>query len=150
VEFLILIAVFGLMMWMMSRGAKKQRQAAVDLRNSLEVGQQVMTASGFYGTIVDIDGDVITIESTPGVETMWKREAIASVTEPPFAVEDEEELVEDDEIAVAVPDDASSLTSAPGTTTAVAGESERPAGEPGLAADEPADRTGDEPDERRA
>jgi len=31
VEFLILIAVFGLMMWMMSRGAKKQRQAAVEV-----------------------------------------------------------------------------------------------------------------------
>ncbi|QDB79369.1 preprotein translocase subunit YajC [Georgenia wutianyii] len=146
-EFLILIAVFGLMMWMMSRGAKKQRQAAIDLRNSLEVGQQVMTASGFYGTIVDIDGDVITIESTPGVETMWKREAIASVTEPPFAVEDEEELVEEDEVAtVSVPDDASSLTSAPG----VVGETERPAAETDLATDEPADRTGDEPDERRA
>ena len=91
-EFLILIAVFGLMMWMMSRGAKKQRQAAQDLRAGLEVGQQVMTASGFYGTIVDIDGDVITLESTPGIETMWKRDAVASVTEPPFAVVDDGDL----------------------------------------------------------
>jgi len=143
VEFLILIAVFGLMMWMMSRGAKKQRQAAQELRNSLEVGQQVMTASGFYGTIVDIDGDVITIESTPGVETMWKRDAVAAVTEPPFAVEDEtEDEVADDEVtAVAVPDDASSLT---GTTGATAVE------EPERPADEQADRPGDEPDDRRA
>ncbi|PYG02084.1 preprotein translocase subunit YajC [Georgenia satyanarayanai] len=130
-EFLILIAVFGLMMWMMSRGAKKQRQAAAEVRNSLEVGQQVMTASGFYGTIVDVDGDVITLESTPGVETMWKREAIHSVTEPPFAVVDEEETAADDDTTVAVPDDASSLT----TTDEPVVTDERP---------------GDESDERRA
>ena len=113
-EILILIAVFGLMMWMMSRGAKKQRQAAQDLRAGLEVGQQVMTASGFYGTIVDIDGDVITLESTPGVETLWKREAISAVTEPPFAVEDDVEDDEDDQATdVEVPDDASTLTEEP-------------------------------------
>lgn len=129
-EFLILIAVFGLMMWMMSRGAKKQRDAAAAVRNSLEVGQQVMTASGFYGTIVDVDGDVITLESTPGVETMWKREAIHSVTEPPFAVVDEE-TADDDATTVEVPDDASSLT----TTDEPVVTDERP---------------GDESDERRA
>ncbi len=130
-EFLILIAVFGLMMWMMSRGAKKQRQAAAELRNNLEVGQQVMTASGFYGTIVDVDGDVITLESTPGVETMWKREAVHSVTEPPFAVVDEETAADEDDATVEVPDDASSLTTV----------------------DEPVvtdERPGDESDERRA
>lgn len=130
-EFLILIAVFGLMMWMMSRGAKKQRQAAAELRNNLEVGQQVMTASGFYGTIVDVDGDVITLESTPGVETMWKREAIHSVTEPPFAVVDEDTADDEDVTTVEVPDDASSLTRT----------------------DEPVvtdERPGDESDERRA
>ncbi|MCM3660093.1 preprotein translocase subunit YajC [Georgenia satyanarayanai] len=130
-EFLILIAVFGLMMWMMSRGAKKQRQAAAALRNSLEVGQQVMTASGFYGTIVDVDGDVITLESTPGVETMWKRESIHSVTEPPFAVVDEETAEDEDVTTVEVPDDASSLTRA----------------DEAVSTDE---RPGDESDERRA
>lgn len=129
-ELIILIAVFGLMMWMMSRGAKKQRQAAAELRNNLEVGQQVMTASGFYGTIVDVDGDVITLESTPGVETLWKREAIHSVTEPPFAVVDED-TADEDVATVEVPDDASSLT----TTDEPVVTDERP---------------GDESDERRA
>jgi len=137
--FLILIAVFALMMWMMSRGAKKQRQAAQELRSNLQVGQQVMTASGFYGTIVDIDGDVITLESTPGIETLWKREAIAAVTEPPFAVDTDddaetEESREDGVADIAVPDDASSLTEQPADPTT----------------DEPADRPGDENDERRA
>ncbi len=138
--FLILIAVFALMMWMMSRGAKKQRQAAQELRSSLEVGQQVMTASGFYGTIVDIDGDVITLESSPGVETLWKREAIASVTEPPFAVDTDddeteaEEGAEDDVTGLSVPDDASSLTEEPAEPTS----------------EEPVDRPGDENDDRRA
>ena len=137
--FLILIAVFALMMWMMSRGAKKQRQAAQELRSNLQVGQQVMTASGFYGTIVDIDGDVITIETTPGTEIMTARNFIAGITEPPFAVDTDddaetEESHEDGVADIAVPDDASSLTEQPADPTT----------------DEPADRPGDENDERRA
>lgn len=114
--FLILIAVFGLMLWFMSRGAKKQRRKAEDMRSNLAEGEQVMTASGLYGTIVDIDGDVITLETSPGVELMWKREAISAVTEPPFAVEEDDEDTEEEasdeseEIGIVIPDDASSLS----------------------------------------
>jgi preprotein translocase subunit YajC len=96
---IILVLAFGAMWLMTSRTRKQQRQAA-DFRANLEVGQEVMTGSGLFGTIVDVDGDTITLESTPGNQTRWIRAAIAKLVEPAAEpVEDDladDELVDDD------------------------------------------------------
>ncbi|MFC4556581.1 preprotein translocase subunit YajC [Georgenia faecalis] len=118
-EFIIIIVLFIGMMWLMTRGQRKQQAAANEFRSSLEAGQNVMTHSGFYGRIVDIDGDVITLESTPGVETMWKRSAIAMLADPPFAVvedEDADVLADDD-----VLEDPATAAPASGSTVAAVG-----------------------------
>ncbi len=88
-----LVLVVGVMWLMTSRTRKQQRQAA-DFRANLEVGQEVMTGSGLYGTIVAIDGDTITLESTPGSRTRWIRAAIAKLVPPAVddVVEDEDAL----------------------------------------------------------
>jgi preprotein translocase subunit YajC len=81
-EMLIILALaFGAMWLMTSRTRKQQRQAA-DFRANLEVGQEVMTGSGLYGTIVAVDGDVITLESMPGSQSRWIRAAIAKLVPP--------------------------------------------------------------------
>ncbi len=81
-EMLIILALaFGAMWLMTSRTRKQQRQAA-DFRANLEVGQEVMTGSGLYGTIVAVDGDVITLESMPGNQSRWIRAAIAKLVPP--------------------------------------------------------------------
>jgi len=87
----ILVLAFGAM-WLMSSRTRKQQRQAGDFRANLEVGQEVMTGSGFYGTIVEVDGDTITLESTPGNESRWIRAAVSKLVEPP--VED----VADDEL----------------------------------------------------
>ncbi|MEE6272182.1 preprotein translocase subunit YajC [Georgenia sp. MJ206] len=118
-EFFIIIALFVGMMWLMGRGGRKAQQAAAEFRANLEVGQNVMTMGGFYGRIVDIDGDAITLESTPGVETIWRRASIQMLADPPFAVVEDEDGAGTDEGADAltdgleVPDDASALSDAP-------------------------------------
>lgn len=114
----ILLALLLVGMWFLSRRSRRQQQQRDEFRNSLKPGDEVMTASGLFGTVVDIDGDVITLESTPGVRTLWLRAAIAKVGAPPFAStaiadeaddedydDDLDELDED----VEVPDDISSL-----------------------------------------
>lgn len=92
---LILIAAlaFALMFWMSSR-SKKQQRAALSFRDSLEPGQEVMTGSGLFGTIIEVDGDRITLESDGpgGARTVWLRAAIAKLAEP--VVEDEVEVAE--------------------------------------------------------
>jgi len=78
-SFLILLAVlFGAMYFLMIRPQKRQRAAQQALLNSLEVGDDVMTAGGIFGTIVDIDedDDVITVEIAPGTRIRMVRAGV--------------------------------------------------------------------------
>nr|NLD39919.1 preprotein translocase subunit YajC [Actinomycetales bacterium] len=85
-ELLLPIAIFGLLIWWMSRSSKKQRAAQEEARDSaITVGTTVQTIGGFLGTVVDIDGDAITLESPSGIETLWHRQAVRSATEIPYA-----------------------------------------------------------------
>jgi preprotein translocase subunit YajC len=98
---IIIVLAFGAM-WLMSSRTRKQQRAAGDFRANLEVGNEVMTGSGLFGTIVDIDGDTITLESTPGNESRWIRAAIAKIVLPPEVdpaelTEEDDEDVDDDE-----------------------------------------------------
>ena len=55
VGLLIYIAFFGLVLYfMLIRPQKKQRKKQEDLMNSIEPGDNIMTSSGFYGTILDV------------------------------------------------------------------------------------------------
>ncbi|WP_108717489.1 preprotein translocase subunit YajC [Miniimonas sp. S16] len=76
------VAVIG-MLFMSQRG-KKQQAKQSDFRNTLEPGQQVMTSSGQLGAVVEVVGDAVTIETTPGVQTRWVKAAIQAVP-PQFA-----------------------------------------------------------------
>ena len=78
---IMLVVIFGFLFLMMNRNRKQQRNMA-DMRSNLEVGDEVMTGSGLYGTVTGIDGDVITIESTPGVPTRWLKHAIGKKVDP--------------------------------------------------------------------
>lgn len=89
-----LVLVVGVM-WLMTNRNRKQQRAAADFRANLAVGQEVMTGSGLFGTIVAVDGDTITLESTPGNHTRWIRAAIAKVV--PVADETDEDAVDDEE-----------------------------------------------------
>ncbi|MPV37734.1 preprotein translocase subunit YajC [Georgenia subflava] len=108
---IFLLLMIGMMWFMTSRGKKRVAAERARLEETLVPGASVMTIGGFLGRIVDIDGDVITLESPSGVETIWMRTAIKEVKEPPFAaVETDESDERSDGEAVIVPDDASALT----------------------------------------
>ncbi|CAN5192712.1 hypothetical protein BH11ACT1_BH11ACT1_17380 [soil metagenome] len=121
--FIIILIAFGAM-WLMSSRTRKQQRAAADFRSHLAPGQEVMTGSGMFGTVVAVDDDIITIESIPGSQTRWLRAAIAKVVEPPVDADQDDaaqdDAADDDDIdglngdAVDVPDDLSSLPPARG------------------------------------
>jgi preprotein translocase subunit YajC len=92
--FLPLILFGGVMYFLMIRPQKRQRQQQQALLNSLEVGDDVMTAGGIFGTIVDIDEDedVITVEVAPGTQLRMIRAGISRKL-----VEDEYDEYDDDE-----------------------------------------------------
>jgi preprotein translocase subunit YajC len=74
---LLLFGLLGLMMYFMSRKQRRAQAEQQALQNSLAVGDQVMTTSGLYGTVTDVDDDSkIGVEIAPGVETVWLRAAV--------------------------------------------------------------------------
>ncbi|MFC5122132.1 preprotein translocase subunit YajC [Pseudoclavibacter helvolus] len=81
------------MIFFMWRSNKKRSAQQQEMRSSAVIGADVMTQSGVYGTIVDIDEDnnITTIESEPGTRLRVHSMTIASILTP------------------AVPDDASAL-----------------------------------------
>jgi len=105
-EFFIILAIALGAMWLMTSRTRKQQREAADFRANLEVGQEVMTGSGLYGTIVAVDGDVITLESTPGNETRWIRAAIARLVPPADDVDGVDEIDDDAEYEAYEDDDA--------------------------------------------
>ena len=101
-------------LWFMTSRTRRQQRTALDFRATLAPGQQVMTGSGFFGTVVEVDGDAITLESA-GSRSIWIRGAVLKLAEPPVAVPDDEADA-DGTGTVEVPDDISSLD--PGDTGA--------------------------------
>lgn len=94
---LMLLLVMLVMMLVFRFFGNKQAQRARERRDSaLKLGTSVRTHAGYYGTIVDIDGDTVTLESPSGDESVWHKNAIFGAEEPPFALADE--AGEDDEI----------------------------------------------------
>lgn len=109
--FYIIIALAFGAMWLMSSRTRKQQQRAQEFRNTLQPGDEVMTGSGLFGTVVEVEGDVITLESTPGSRTRWLRAAISKKIEPVAEIGEVE--ADDDEELIDVPDDISSLEALP-------------------------------------
>lgn len=95
-EILIIFGFFALMMWFMSRSQKKMAAKMAEQRDAaLVIGKTVVTQTGMLGQIVDIDGDVVTLESASGDETQWLKTAIQAEIEPPYASAFGEDGVED-------------------------------------------------------
>ena len=57
------VIVFGAFIYfLMIRPQKKQQAQMNTLLSSLEIGDSVLTTSGFYGVVIDINDDVVIVE----------------------------------------------------------------------------------------
>ncbi|WP_303323527.1 preprotein translocase subunit YajC [Actinomyces radicidentis] len=86
---LVALVVMLLAFWLMSHFARKQQQKmqAEQERRTEEAmvpGTWVRTRAGFYGTVVEIDGDVVTLATPLGDESLWAKSAIVGAEEPPL------------------------------------------------------------------
>lgn len=96
---LIFLLVMAVPMFLMSRSQRKRVQQHQELVKSLGVGDEVRTHSGFYGMIVEEDGDTVILETEDGSQLKWNRNAIAerveSFAEEPVASVESEAPVSD-------------------------------------------------------
>jgi preprotein translocase subunit YajC len=52
---------------------------------SLEVGDEVMTGSGFYGTLIEVTDETVLVQLAPGIEVKLARRAVAAKVVAPTA-----------------------------------------------------------------
>ena len=57
-----IVVLFGIMYFMMIRPQKKEQKKQSQMLSALEVGDIVLTTSGFYGTVIDITDDTVIVE----------------------------------------------------------------------------------------
>ncbi len=79
---IIYVAIFAALIYFaMIRPQKKQREQAQTLMNTMEVGDTVLTSSGFYGVLIDIKDDTVVVEfgNNKNCRIAMQRNAIVQV-----------------------------------------------------------------------
>jgi preprotein translocase subunit YajC len=90
---LIIIVVLLLLMWLLLiRPQRRKQQEQQDLLSNLQIGDEIVTAGGIYGTIVDVVDTDVTVEIAPGTNVRMAKRAVAGILN-----EDDEEYEEDEE-----------------------------------------------------
>jgi preprotein translocase subunit YajC len=92
-----LVLIFAVFYFLLIRPQQRRMKAMQSLQSSLQLGDEVITSAGFLGTIRRFDGDVVTIELSPGVEARVNRRAISGKVNPPEPVEEETTEAADEE-----------------------------------------------------
>jgi preprotein translocase subunit YajC len=93
--FLALLVAF--FYFLIVRPQRNRLRSQQQLQASLELGDEIMTFAGFFGTIRRFDGDVVTVELSPGVEARLTRRAISGKVTPIEEKPDEPDEPEIDE-----------------------------------------------------
>ena len=58
-----IVVIGGVFYFMMYRPQKKKQKAEEKLKNSLQIGDEIITIGGFYGKIISLKEDTMVIES---------------------------------------------------------------------------------------
>jgi preprotein translocase subunit YajC len=96
--FLPLIVIVGAFYFLLIRPQRNKQRKQLQMQKNLEPGTRVITTSGMYATVVEVNDDGVVLEIVPGVEAQFVSQAIMRVLEDVEDVEDVDE-VEDAEDA---------------------------------------------------
>ena len=79
-----LVIIFAFMYFFMIRPQQKETKKKNAMMASLEVGDTVLTTSGFYGTVIDITDDTVIVEfgSNKNCRIPMQKSAISAIEKP--------------------------------------------------------------------
>jgi preprotein translocase subunit YajC len=100
VGFLPLLLIGVVFYFLLIRPQNQRRRAQMEMQSAIEVGDEIVTTAGIYGTITEIDDDfgIVTLEIAPNTEIRLARAAVAT-----RLMDDEELDEEEDEVEGAEP-----------------------------------------------
>ena len=88
---IFLVALLGIMYFIMIRPQQKRMKEHAALLRSLEPGMMVVTNAGIHGAIAEVEDKVVWVEVAPEVELKISKGSIAEV------ITDDDELDDEDE-----------------------------------------------------
>ena len=79
-----IVVLFGIMYFMMIRPQKKEQKRTQTMLNSMEVGDSVVTTSGFYGVVIDMTEEDVIVEfgNNKNCRIPMQKAAIAQIEKP--------------------------------------------------------------------
>ena len=85
-----MVVLFAIMYFIMIRPQRKQQKEKDAMINALEVGDTILTTSGFYGTVIDISDDMVIVEfgNNRNCRIPMQRAAITAVEKPEDALKE--------------------------------------------------------------
>jgi preprotein translocase subunit YajC len=75
----ILLGVLAVMILLLVQQNRKRKKDSENLLSSLAVGANVILHSGIKGTVIEINGDDLIIESTPKTKLVVVRGAVRAI-----------------------------------------------------------------------
>lgn len=91
--FLILLVVLAAAWLLFVVPARRRRQSHGSMQDSVDIGDEIITAGGLHGVVREIGDDTLKIEIAPDVVAVLDRRAVAAVArEVEVEVEPEEEV----------------------------------------------------------
>jgi preprotein translocase subunit YajC len=80
--FLVLLAMFAFLYFLLIRPQRAQQRKHAEILGALKPGDEVLTAGGIYGEVVQLDEERVMLEIDEDVRIAVARRSIASVVPP--------------------------------------------------------------------
>ena len=101
--YIFILALLALMWFLIIRPQRRRQQQAQQLLTKIDVGKEIVTAGGLYGTVTSVEGDEVRVEIADGVEVRIAKRAVAGVVSED---QEPEESAEKETPATLPPDSA--------------------------------------------
>jgi preprotein translocase subunit YajC len=86
---IVIVALFGLFWFLLVRPQRRRTQEQTSLIESLEEGDEIVSAGGLYGVIKEIDGEELQVEISDGLVVRMARNAVVGIVEEDDEVEEQ-------------------------------------------------------------
>ena len=88
---IVILVLFALFWFLLVRPQRRRTHEQTELIDSLEEGDQIVSAGGLYGVIKEVEGETLHVEIADGLVVRMARNAVVGLVE-----EDEEPVEEPD------------------------------------------------------